>query len=233
MSSQCSHYEDDDQVIFGGFRHWNNRLRNVVKFKLPSCKFIPLSSFANTCPCFQNINQKKFKLVQVNKLIGFRCGLLQDINANILNQIQFHWREKRVRLQPANPQLRDLLDFPYSSPTSLLVPTTPFHNVHVLCENIDNHDHGESTSWIWQTANLLVATLCRQSKDNIEYQQPPRIICCYMSYHETYESVNILSSTIWHNKTKFLLTIFCKRWYQSSPQLWRSCFSMIFFNIWK
>jgi len=43
MSSQCSHYEDDDQVTFGGFRHRNARLRNIVKFEQPSCKIIPFS----------------------------------------------------------------------------------------------------------------------------------------------------------------------------------------------
>lgn len=42
MSSHCSHYEEDDQVTFGGFRHRNARLRNVVRFKLPSCKIIPI-----------------------------------------------------------------------------------------------------------------------------------------------------------------------------------------------
>ena len=55
-------------------------------------------------------------------------------------QIQVHRRERRVRVEPANPQLRDLLNLPYSSPTSLLVPTTSFHNVHVTCESIENQD---------------------------------------------------------------------------------------------
>ena len=41
MSSQCSHYEDDDEVTFGRFRHRNVRLRNVVNCKQPSCKIIP------------------------------------------------------------------------------------------------------------------------------------------------------------------------------------------------